>query len=362
MATAMAAQNLPQLLETVRATQQKASFVLLDRPYPEFIVLPTMFRKNMIKLAGGHTYEFKLKYRIPRTAQVTGINDRDTISTENTWTHGRVFMTHYKNFWTWDKMEELASAGEDVIVDEMKEKRFECMYGHAIKMEEGLLQGPTDQGDALTPWGLSNWLTTRNDGFEGWDPRNVPGFPAGRAMVDSTNPLYGPSADGTKPGHGNYTGSYVNFTYDDLGQLMFRATEKTHFTLPVQNKNVLSPNTADSSWWVNLNTKQGLARMVRNQNDQIGRDLGAYYDTFLVRGIPVKYVSALDAATDNRIYGTKHGRGGFQTLSWKGNVFRETGPLTPDWSHNQIVYWIDVSYQTRIEELLGQIAIVQRPS
>lgn len=337
---AMQAADLPDLLETTRIKTRKANFTLLDKRRSEFVAYPTFFRKSMMTWAGGHTYEFKAMTAIPDSATWTGVWDEDVVKRQNVWTKGRVYMRHLKNHYVYDELERLMNKGEDQIIDEIEALKFQCMMGIAHLMEEVIVTGPDDSTDDLKPNGFKTLLTT-NASTEGFDKSNVSGFPSGRMEIDSTNPKYS--------GWANWCGHYSNYTYDDLVEAMIRGSEKTRFKLPISNANVINPSQAQLKWYCNLETKLGLAKSTREQNDQVGPDLGRYYDTFLIRGAPVQYLPVLDDESDNPIYGINHST--IKSVSLRGNVFRESPGMTLQSNHNARVFWVDCSWNMYVDDL-----------
>lgn len=347
----MQADGVADLLQTTTARMEKMKFTMLGTRQQEYEVYPTMFKKGRVDWAGGTQHEFRVMYRKASSASRSGLYDKDSVAQQNVMTHGYIPMRHMKVYWLWDRIELLFNKGEEEIVNLMKARRLAAMVDLVDLMEDDFWGKPTDSSDTEKIFGCQYWFTryTTTDGF---DASNPTGFTGGRANIDSTNANYSRWA--------NWVDHFSNYTYDDMIDAMIDTSIKTKFVSPLTEAQMRQPKASSRKWYTGVENIKGLAKVAREQNDQVGRDLAQYLDTFLFRGNPVRHVIALDAENDSQcpIYAINHDT--FKSSSLKGNVLVESAPIrSQTYGHNVYETWVDLSWQPFCDDLRHNGTIVK---
>lgn len=177
------------------------------------------------------------------------------------------------------------------LLDMVRMKRSQMWADFAAKIETYSWEQPDPTANPRRPFGIP-YSIVKNAAF-GFNGGNPAGFPGGTAGLDSV----------AFSRWRNFSGTYGDFTDDDLFFKWAQMAHLTNFMSPVSD---MLPSHERGKmrrmWAMNLITKLTLERRARDQNDRIGYDLMHKDGQCSFMGTKFRYVPTLDDDTTNPIY------------------------------------------------------------
>jgi len=234
--------------------------------------------------------------------------------------------------------EVLMNRGKALIFKVINPRRGAAMLDVAQGLEDDAFTLPAPN-DRKSPHGVPYWVvSSETQGFHGKRP-------AGYTQVGGLDP---DEVEGWR----NWTDAYVDRTKADVIRRLRKAKRNTKWKSPVNIRDASDPNVNRYSLYVNENTISDLEELGENQNENLGRDLGAGTSAITFKGHPIIYLPILDQFNGSGgkirdpIYMINHDT--FYPVVLKGDWLRESKPKaldgSPDGQHNTYVTHIDCSY------------------
>lgn len=235
---------------------------------------------------GGLSITFDLMVNYINASRNVGMNPEDAPADGDVMDTGTVpWRWTTTQWWIAQQAKMLNSSEPDRINNYEKTKEIAAMISLAVLMENNFWGAPVSATDESTPYGVFTWLPKGSTaGFNG-------GFPSGFTTLGLDNE------------HANwkhYTFPYVDMTPQDGIRATWLAMLATEFTNPVSGiPNLDGP--MDRGMYVNTATYIAVCEAAKNQNDQVGYDLGMNGRVPLLNGVPYFAVPKLDADTTDPI-------------------------------------------------------------
>ena len=178
-------------------------------------------------------------------------------------------------------VELLQNKSKEQIFNVINGKRDDSIIDMAQLAEEQFWQVPVST-DVKALWGILYWIT-----MYGWS--------SGAGFVGGAASGFSDTAGVSHANYKNWCAQFTNYTYDDLITVMDTAFYNIGFKAPMG----LSPTSSDMgsfrtrALYTDLTNRQGMKKMVRDQNENLGGDLNAKDGEILFNGNPVIHVPYL---------------------------------------------------------------------
>lgn len=340
-----------QLQDLVTATLQsfgKPSFGLIAQQMTDYVMMNQMLEKNSVKLSASQDLEHILMVSQSKNAKHVGLFADDSFAVQDNLKKTNVYWRHTTNNFIYDVMEKAFNGTPEQIVDLIWTRRIDMLLGLAELMELAFWGKPTDSTDEETPWGIQYWLklATSGAGFNGGD---ITGFAAGPGGLSSD----------TYTNWKHYNAVYSAFSDDDLSEAMRRAFRAINFQSPVTS--AAKDDAAAMGRYKILSgeeVQEGLIKIARAQNDNIGTDLAAYDGSVTFKRLPVQYVPSIDQVWTGTEYpvfmlDTAH----LKVCMHSAQNFKETGPDPVPGKHNVRAVHTDVTWNIQCTDRRRQAVI-----
>lgn len=308
------------------------SFADLAALWPDAFVASRVLDRSK-KKGGSHTVTWRLKVRnVGNYRSDVGLYDEDQPARDDMFVEARDRYTGFNIGTFYDvNEEEFMSPDVAVKVDYLKELINAAIQRLKLSFSADLWSYPATAA-AKGLHGFPYWITKST-------ATTVTGFNHDGASV------YGDDTVGnvdvsTYTQYRNGTGVFGTLASEDGLDLLSEAMDRSHFR--TQSDSIGSPDSRSLPNWSLYTTYenfQSLERYTRNQNDNVGKDLGMYRGSVVFRQLPIMYLwefseSEIEDGLTNPAY-AKHGSTNqiygvnwstFRFLHKLGTGFEKTGP------------------------------------
>lgn len=248
------------------------------------------FRKlaKRVTMDGGERLEFFLMHDHNQAARNVGLFYQANRDTPKVMTSGFVDWRHLVTNYAYERRLVAMNRGNKYrLLEYVKTQRAAGYLSLAELWERNFWVGASTSTDTTGWYGLEHyWLFkpasyNSTPGAQGENPAN---FTAGRANISTT----------TFTGWDHYYDRYTNISPDDLVLKILDAMYETDFLPPMPEPN--APKRDIMMYSKRAVTKQ-LSVLARQQNDQVGSDLGRFEHSATIANMPVVPVPFLDKET-----------------------------------------------------------------
>jgi hypothetical protein len=208
-------------------------------------------------------------------------------------------------------------------------------------LEEFAWQAPSGPADDLHPMGIPYWLVPitsdqQTSGTCGHQGENPEGFDdcGGIDASDAANARWRSYNDA-------WTSTDGTIGDDDVIKIT-RMLRRLHFRPPVMVSDAEARRLQNLRIYTNETILEALEDRARENNDQLGRDVGQYAGATVIRNIPVLWVEQLDADATHPLYAVNHNC--FHPFVMDGDYFRETGPMNSRDQHDVFTTFVDLQF------------------
>jgi len=258
--------------------------------YQKLVAMSEIMKQNKITHSGGDEMEVFAITGFTNTTSAIGLHNVDVLTRGDHLTSGTIPWRTVSSHMVFDLREKaLNSSNAQRIINFVKLKRQEMLISRAVAFEGYLFGKPSASTDTTTPHGLDSYITYpaafSAAGFVGVNP---PGFTSG---VIHNSPTY--------PRWANWYNQYTSVEQTDLISKMCDGEYETGFKSPIPNP--LIPNYADGDGKQILtcwNVVKKIRGLQRDQNDDLGPDVGVYHDAAVFHGRTMTPVPYLDSSKD----------------------------------------------------------------
>lgn len=280
---------------------------------------------------GSHTFRRNLALQPGQSGRWVGITDQDLTIRVDGASYLEVPWRYFVNSRSYEYTEMLTNmnAGENKVFDVIKFGIDQQDANTAEEMEIAMWSNLANT-TSKEMWGIPHWFPKPTAGQDGFNGQNPSGFST-MAGVDT-------SLEANKRFR-----SYVR-DYDAVDEnfviALERCARRTNFRSPVSMTEYTKGNGKRFSFYINETVQEGLNKMLRNRNDNLGTNLGNYGDgTAHLNRNPFIYIPYLDADTSHPVYGINWNVFEFYTM--KGNKFRQTKKVGEP-NHNWVSVFEDI--------------------
>ena len=320
------ATDLNDLIATTQRWLGKPKFTQIAMPLQRYTAMSELMQKSKLKITGKGV-EWRVMVNHAQSASNVGLGAPDNLANLDTMVTASADWRNCVASYQFIHQEMDMNMGEEEIVDLMQERRMAAMLALVELMENNFWGVPVTADDTVTPWGFNTWFTKNaTEGFNG-------GAPSGYTTIGLNPSTY------TRWKH--WTAQYTSVSEDDLFAKWNSAADHANFIPPVKNPNF---NAGDRwAFYTNYSVKTALDRQLRQQNDNLGRDIARFEGDGVFRGIPYEWVPRLDADTTNPVIGINWGL--FKTFVLNRWWLKETNvPIYPGY-HTTSAHFLDCTYQ-----------------
>lgn len=345
---ALSPEQIQDLVITTLQTFGRPSFGCIAQDMPDYVMMNQMLEAGSVKLSASQDLEHTLMVQQSKNARNVGLYADDAFAVQDNIKKINVYWRHTTNNFIYDIMEKAFNGTPEQIVDLIWTRRLDMLLGLAEHMELAFWGKPSSSADDETPWGIQYWLklATSGAGFNGGD---ITGFTAGPGGLASDT--Y------TKWKH--YNAVYSAFADDDLSKEMRSAYRACNFKSPVSSAG--KDDAASMARYKILSgeaVQEGLIKIARAQNDNIGTDLAAYDGGVTFKRLPIQYVPSIDQTWTSTEYpvfmlDTAH----LKVCMHSAQNFRETGPDPVPGKHTVKAVFTDVTWNVMCTDRRRQAVI-----
>lgn len=286
---------------------KKKSWVDLSLDLQHYQFAGRMATMKKLPTRGGPQLEWKVQVSNTGTARASGLFDTDQTNVKNLMTSGSVPWTMQTVNFSYDINESIFQTGPETIIEELQIREHSMYNDYFELMEQFMWTAPSgpvsSSADIRVPFGIPYWVVqSTTEGFNGGNPS---GFTSGAGGINSN----------TYANWSNWTAGYDAWSRGDGIKKLLKAMDYTEFHAP-HAYNELSGGAPDWCMYTVYENIEQTRIELQAANDNLGNDIGKYSGDCLVRGVPLKWVPALDNSSSAGYDANKPVYG----LNWK--VFR----------------------------------------
>lgn len=327
---ALQASAIADLVTTTQRDLGKLKWTDIASSLQKYIAMPKLLKEKKVSFSdGGYEIQWNVMVTQNNAAQNVGLFAEDNTNIGDVMKTASIPWRHTVSSYGYDVREPKMNSGAARIVDLIKTRRVEAMYGMAERMETDFWGKPTDSTDTTTPFGLKYWIVMGNTtpGFSGGDPS---GFSAGAAGL----------ASATYTRWQNYCGGYTSVTKPDLIAKWRKASTFTDFTPPTEVPQYASDS--QYGYYTNYAVIGALETLLESQNDNLGNDVASKDGHAMFRKVAVTWAPKLEDNSNNPIYGIDWSN--FRPVFIKDTYMKESEPIRDPGAHNVYNIFTDCSY------------------
>ena len=333
-----------QMADLINGTYQrieKLSILQIAQTYNDYVFINRLFDPKKTIVKSGRSIARNMITQRERAAYHTQPFGNDSIEWQDVTARQEVPWRRTTRPMIFDEYEDILNSGPDELFDTMKVKEINNALDLCELIEEDIHTKPADSTDTTTPWGIPMYLVENaTDGFNG-------GNPAGFTTVAGINR----STAGNEY-HKNYTFTWAGYNFEDDGvvEKLIKACDYTKFKAPriasLDGKGVGEPQGMDRMFLCNRTPFVELRRLLRAQNDDLGKDLDPFADGAVLRQNPIVWVQQMDTGRAAVSHDT------IRMVDWKwlypvvtkGVFFRRHEAKPHPTKHNAMVVWTDLQW------------------
>lgn len=269
-----------------------------------------------------------LMTNIPDACRHVGELEEDVVNLENLMDEMEVPFVKLTTNYPILRSEVEDNKGKSLIFNVLEPRRAARMLNVAQTLETTAWAAP-DATDARKPWGVPYYVVKNaTQGFNG-------GRPTGYTTVAGIDPTV--VTDWT-----NWTDAYVTASQTDLIYRLKLAMIRTRFISPISVPDNRRGLEQRFRIYCNVPSYLSIETLYRNQNQDLGWDLGPGDGNIVLKGHPFVPIPILDSDTSNPFYGLDMNT--FYPVVKSGSNFRETGPRWAPRQHDTLVVYVDHRY------------------
>ncbi len=301
----------------------------------------TLMRSSYVETTQEYGQQWNLLTENNDSAKHVGLYGQDDTDVVDGLQTARIDMRHTTAHWSYDQREIDLNVRnpEAKILNLVKVGRAQCYSALAELMEVDFWTLPATT-DTTSPVGVPYYIVRNaSDGFNGGNP----GSYTTCANVDSD--VY--------TSWKNWSGRYVLYTDEDLLAELEEACVKTQWTPPIDINDYNTGNTI--GLYTNYTVYKAMMKLMRDQNDNLGRDLGWNSMKLTFRGTKVTWVPYLENVTTNPVYGINWGD--FKILIDEKWWMKEDAPAVAPGQHTVRNVFVDNTWNLKCTNRRKQFVV-----
>ena len=329
-------EQLGDLMLLTRTKYRRNQWTDLTSDLQKYVAMPQILKSKKVKVRAGHTITFNVMTEDSGSARAVGLYEKDAINTLDSGIQGSIGWKHITANYAVD-LQEIDINDADAIVDLINWKRHMCFVSYAKLFEQYFWGKPADSTDTKIPYGLFYWMV--KNATLGFNGGAASGFPDGPAGISRT----------TYARTKNFTGSYAEISDTDALAKMRKAYAYTYFEGPISHPDQGFGRT-DCEFFTVWENLDAMRRILKAQNENLGRDLSTMHGKVFFYSNPVHWVPFLEPENTAGIE-TLTGNRPIIAINWKwfrpvfrkGWFMKETKPMQALGYHNVRVVHIDTA-------------------
>lgn len=309
-------------------------WVDLSRDLNHYIFADRMVGNKKMQVQGGPYVHWKAQVDNNGTARFSELFDKDQYNLKDLIQPIKVPWSKATANFSYDLDEDIFQEGKQEIVSELKVREHSMMTDFYELMEVAMWTAPSSStATPRKPLGIPTWGVSSATAAFGFNGGNPSGFSSGVGELDAST--Y------TRWKNGTFT--YATISDDDMLSKVNEAIVKTNFRSPHDFRQL----DKGYSWemYTVFDVIDQTQRLLKNSNDNVGRDLGKYRGRLIYLGIPITRVPALEdtsldsGVTNDPIYGINWSK--FKCIWKKGAMMRRGKPQQIPGQHTTRVVHLD---------------------
>jgi len=331
MATSGIDLSTEQALDLWKITESnyawRGKFEVLQERH-DYPIVNQLFQEGKVQFQGGTQIIYDVMIDDAGTAEMILPNADHEYAVGNVMAQIVIPWRIIRDYYLTNDQEVMRNAGGRKLVDLLKVRRTSSAYSTANKLEARAFLTPADSDDKVNPYGMPYWVV----------PITSAQVTAGTSGHQGQNPLYGDGndigtcggVDASDPKYAlwrNYNDVWTNangeLTEDDVDKIL-GMTLDTKFKPPLNAKDVESGAFDNFRYYTNKVMTLAFWRKGRENNDNLGADIGTYAGNVVIRGNPIIRQDDLDSDTSNPLYAIN--LSSFKPFILDGDFFRTVGP------------------------------------
>jgi len=326
--------QLADLMLFTRTKYRRNAWTDLTGDLQKHFAMPQILKPKKVKMRAGPTITFNAITSDSGSAREVDLYETDSINVSDAGIQGSIGWKNMTANYAMDQRE-VDVNDADAIVDIVNVKRWRCFTSYARLFEQRWWGKPNDSADSKIPYGLFYWLVkSATEGFYGGA---ASGFPDGPGNISPT----------TYARWKNWGGTYGVVSDDDALAKMRKAYFWTSFESPIPHPDQGYGRT-DCEIFTVWDVLETMRRMLKAQNENLGRDLSTMHGNVFFYSNPVHWVPYLEP-TNTADIETLTGEDPIIGINWKwfrpvfqrGWFMKEGRPTPVANMHNVVAVHID---------------------
>ncbi len=346
--------NNDQMLDLLRVTiptvPWDGKYEVLHK-YNAYPVVNNWFQERKVLYQGGTQIIKNVRVTESGGAHFTTPYATEEPSVEDLQARVRIEWVQLTHDYSISRQEMADNRGRNKLIDLIKNRRGGTQEGMANVLEEYAWQVPDDSGDTLHPLGIPYWIgpivTSQTAGHNG----NKPIYKDGNDASDcgGINPsTTSPDQSRWKNYNDRWTAatSFDGTIVDSDVIKVTRMLRRLRFKPPVMVSDATATAANPLKIYTGEEVLEAFEDRARDNNDQLGADVGKYAGATLIKNIPIELVEYLNYAQGNDttypMYAINHAY--FHAAVKEGDYFRETGPMNSVKQHDVFTTFLDIRF------------------
>jgi hypothetical protein len=265
MPASLAPEDCAEILNTTQPILSKGKAVPAVQTTQDYVAVRTILNRGAImEDEAGANIKVNVVYHKPANARNVGLFWRERYNQQDGVLSGTAEWRSTTSGAVADTLQVAANSGSETkILDFSAKLDMQMWHDWYEQMEDNFWEGPSDESDPQTPWGLFNyWLKySASTGFNGGNHTNWSGGQLGLSRT-------------TYPELAHYTAQYTDITQADLLDTTDTALIKSAFIPPAPDpiSGYGDGQTKDAGLYCELATVQAVRRYLEGNNDDLGTD------------------------------------------------------------------------------------------
>lgn len=307
------------------------------------------FAKDRITFDGGTSIIRNVQLAENGSAKFTQPYTKAEVGVVDVQARIRAEWTQATADWSISRQEMMRNRSKPKLISLVKTRRIAAMADLANLLEEKSWVSPEDSSDVLNPLGIPMWITPIVTGETADHNGENPLYSGGTTAADCGGIDSSLAANARWR---NYNDRW-SAAADHAGSLnaadiikITRMLRRLKFQSPTFVKDMENGAYRDMRLYTGEENLESLEERAREQNDQLGADVGRYAGATLIKNLPVVWIQQLDKSegvdTTYPLYALNHAY--FTPFIMEGDYMRETGPMNSRDYHDVFTTFVDMQF------------------
>jgi hypothetical protein len=284
-------------LETLKR-YRKGKWIDISASFQDYWFARQILKQKRDSVDGGTFLSYEVQVKAIESYRDSGLYADDSVATTDIFKRAYVPWHQSQASYTYDVNEQCFQGNDEVKIIDVLQGRIHAMWtDYYEKMEIRFWSAATSpSADPAQFYGIKTYLVASATAAFGFNGGDATGF-TGAGVANLLRSTY--------PGLKNGTFTYQSISDDDALAKIVEANDKCYF-MPPHDYSQLDGGEPDYGIYTVWSVKNRCERLVKAQNDNLGREL--WKGRPMIKGTPIEWVPALsnqylrDGATANPAY------------------------------------------------------------